>query len=182
MWDAKESVEAYFQRITLCAELAHDAAQVDDYTNKQLIQVMFVQMQCIEQFRQANQEWKRKPTINQTIAYVCTHYVDTYKELLKDIDNKEEKEKHKATVRNVITLEIIQQMLDVQEKADKVEEPKPTTQFASMVQLNEKLLEQLTKLTEKVKNLESNSNKRSTNINNNGNNNRNNNGKMAWRK
>lgn len=53
-WDDKASVEAYFQRLKLCTELAHNAQQVNDLTEKQLIQVMFVQMQCIAQIKQAN--------------------------------------------------------------------------------------------------------------------------------
>ena len=143
-------------------------------------------MQRIEQFRQSNREWKRKTIADQTIINFRTHYVDAYKELLEDIGNEEEKEKHESTVRNVITSDIIRKMLDMQEKDEDVEEPEPTTQFALMAQMNNKLLEQLNKLTEKVQHLESKSNKRSSNsynnANNNGNNNRNNNGKMAWRK
>lgn len=135
---------------------------------------MFVQMQHIEQFKQANREWKRKPMTDQTIKNFQTHYVDAYKELLEDIENKEEKEKQQENVGNVIFSDIIKKLLEMQDTDKDKEEQEPTTQFASMAQINEKFLEQLNSLTEKVKKLEA-TNKCPNNQNNG-------NGKMAWRK
>lgn len=31
------------------------------YTDKQIIQIIFIQMQRVEAFKQVNREWKRKP-------------------------------------------------------------------------------------------------------------------------
>ena len=90
-WDADTPIETYFRKVKLCAELAYDGDE--EYTVKEIIQIMFLQMKRILPFKFANREWakiKKKTDEKKMIERFEEHYIKAYEKLLDDEADNEE--------------------------------------------------------------------------------------------
>ena len=141
-WDVETPIEQYFRTIKMCQELADDAQE--PYTDKQIIQIMFIQMQRIEFFRQTNREWKRKTSAQKTIENFKTDYIEAYEEYLDDLENVSEDDNEENNAHNAITDKMINDYL--KEKDSDEQSENENEQFAHMAQTNQQLCDLLTKL------------------------------------
>ena len=172
-WDIDTPIEKYFQKVKVCRELAEDANE--DYTNKQIIQIMFTQMQKIKAFKSNNREWKRKSATDKTIENFRTHYIEAYEEMLENFSEAEQEQQQEA--HNIMPKDLIDAILQQAQKDDDEEPPEKiaanTTNGNEMTEMLKKILQQL------AGNTNGNSAEKSGGRNNDP---RKGKGKMAWRK
>ena len=143
MWDAEEAIEAYFKRFKECVEFAKDAADAEDVTPKMEMQIMLPSMENIVAFKQHVREWKKLAA--KTPEIFRTHFIEAYEEML--VDEKGGKYEAQEEANNALTADQLQQIIDSMGTSQNYE-------HANMSTDNDKVLELLEKLTEKVNALE----------------------------
>ena len=184
VWDFETPIENYFKRIEECRDLAKDAEQ--EYSEKQIIQIMMIQMKQLDAFKLAIREWKRKIETDKTIENFRIHFTEAYDDLLEDIEEEREEK-----ANNVMTSEILNQLLEMNKEEDIESDTSQNNEEiiannTKSESSNEKLLDVINQLIPVLNNLKGNlgnnlkGNSQGQQFNNN--NKQRQPGKMAWRR